>query len=94
MGDDRKIYLHDCDECHEPIKDRRILCGACIRPWAEPGSHWVCSECVALLDELFRRGCVVGAAIVAWGDAMREREEAKRRAKDWEDRRLEEDMGG
>lgn len=86
MGDDRKIYLHDCDECHEPIKDRRILCGACMRSWDG-------GECVVLLDDAFRRGCIVGAAIVAWGDAMRGMVERKRRAKDLEALMLEEDMG-
>lgn len=44
-------------------------------------------------DEGYRLGCIVGAAIVAWGDAMREREEGKRRAKDLEALMLEEDMG-
>ena len=72
--------LLDCSDDDPPESPREAVCLTCDADL----SH----------DEGFALGCIVGAAIVAWGDAMREREEAKRRERDWEDRRLEEDMGG
>lgn len=70
--------LGECEE-NPPQTEREAVCYACDARIAR--------------EEVFALGCIVGAAIVAWGDAMRKREEAKQRAKDWEDRKLEEDMG-
>lgn len=78
-----------CDHCdapnHAPYEDGLVECIYRLRNQRDDARDEV--------DDAYRLGCIVGAAIVAWGDAMRKREEAKQRAKDWEDRKLEADMG-
>lgn len=130
--DDRKIYLHDCDDCFGPA-ETPVLCDKCLSTYAPLSRCSRCWRCKHDVPEdtvvcfagvgtqckdrkacrersyvapepatppehpqtqnAYYLGTIVGAAIVAWGDAMREREEGKRRAKDLEALMLEEDMG-